>query len=401
MAKQEQNISIFTAMSGTGRRLRRWEKEKLLSHDQLLAILDFEKHNQGKRFFRSLISLALFAIAVGILSIVAANWAHIPGSAKIGLHFILNIAAAVTIWRAAGANNKIWREGATLLFFALSMTLIALIGQVFQLDGNYAGALSLWLVISSPAVFMYGKTAINAVPWVAGLLATIACVLFEAVQFFDEDLTSFLLCLGAGLYVPLLLMVAGVSRRIREHRVDWSYTFFRTSMFVLAIQGTLGSFLWYVGVGGELDDVLETAGSIGLGYGLMFGVIALAPIGVYIFESFKRRQGQKIMDRSAIIFVIGSIVSATLPLVLMAGEIDFIAAVHFVAYWCFAGWIGNRMGFNQLVSASITLVTLRIMVVYCELFGGLMLTGFGLIFSGILMLVILKVAVTLKKKITA
>jgi len=85
----------------------------------------------------------------------------------------------------------------------------------------------------------------------------------------------------------------------------------------------------------------------------------------------------------------------------MTGDIDFMAAIHFVVYWCFAGWIGNRMGFNQLVSISITMVTLRIMIVYFELFGGLMLTGFGLIFSGILMLGILKTAMTFKKKMTA
>ena len=136
--------SIFAAMSGNARRVRRWEKAGIISGDQGSAILAFERDKQGKRFIRNLVGLALLAIALGVLSIVAANWAEIPGGVKIGAHFMLNIAAAAIMYGAARQNNPVWREGATFLFFALNLTMIALIGQVFQLDGNSAKPLHKW-----------------------------------------------------------------------------------------------------------------------------------------------------------------------------------------------------------------------------------------------------------------
>lgn len=401
MPQPKKTMSVFTSISGTGRRLKRWEKENLLTNEQASSILEFEKHNQGQRFFRSLVGLAIFAIGVGILSIVAANWVHLSGSAKIGLHFLLNIGAAISIWKFAKADKGILREGATLLFFALNMTMIALIGQVFQLSGNYAAAFSLWVLISSPALFVYGKTAMNAVPWVMAFLAAVFFILLEITSFWHHDLTGFLIFLAAGLYIPLLLMAAGLNKTICTLRIDWARAFTRLSMLILTAQGTLGSLLWYSDTNHDLRDLFTSAGSFELGYAAMLAIIFSALASVYTYEALKMRQGHKITDRSGIIFIIGSLISATLPIALLTGEIDFIAAIHFVAYWCFVGWIGNRMGFTQLISISITMITLRIIIVYFELFGNLLTTGFGLIFSGVLMLGILKAAMAFKKKITA
>jgi hypothetical protein len=399
--EQSRKVSVFTSMTGTGRRLKRWEKADLITRDQMIDILDFEKHHQGKKFFRSLIGLALFAIAAGILSLVGANWLYMTGSTKVALHLILNIVVAFVVWTSARSGNKIWREGSIFLFFALNLTFIALIGQVYQLGGNYAAALGVWMVISSPAVFMYGKTPINAVPWIIALLVTISAILFEITKLLDEDIISLLLCIGVGLYMPLLLMLSGVSKKIHSIRPGWANASFVAGIIILVFQGMMGSFMWYADVGREIGYVLEDAGSVGTGYVMMLVVILVAPAAVYGYERIKSAAGEKITDRSAITFIIGSIISATLPLILMTPEIEFVGAIHFILYWCFAGWMGNRMGFNQLVSLAITMVTIRIIIVYCELFGDMITTGFGLIFSGILGLAVLKGAVTFKNRVVA
>ena len=395
----DRKISLFTYMSGTGRKLIRWEKNDLITMDQLFAILEYERVSNGKRLFRSLVGLALFAIAMGVLAIIAANWSHIPGGVKVGAHFLLNIAAACAVWKYHKERADIKREGATLLFFALNLTMIVLIGQVFQLGGNYAGALTLWMVMSSPAVFLFGKSPINAVPWVLAFLATIWALLVDFISIRHEDLLSFLVFLGAGLYVPLVLAGASGLRAVTKHRPEWSQVLFRFALLIFAIQATGGSFMWYGDVGDAMYKIMAEDGSYTHGYTLMLGVIAIAFVSVLVFERIKTALGHIEKDRTGYVFVIVSMISATMPLILMSGEVHFIAAVHFCAYWLFAGWVGYRLGYNRLINAAVTLITLRIIVIYFELFGGLMFTGFGLIFSGILSLAILKGAMRVHGRI--
>ena len=51
------------------------------------------------------------------------------------------------------------------------------------------------------------------------------------------------------------------------------------------------------------------------------------------------------------------------------------------------------------MSLSILVIALRLFIVYLEVFGSLLQTGFGLIFSGVLLLALLHVARTLSRKV--
>lgn len=402
---EQKSLSVMTYLSGTGRRLLRWEKAGLIDRTQLCGILDYEKAHNGRRLMRSLFGIALMAIALGILSIIAANWMHIPGEVKIGAHFILNVAVAAFMWKFAKVNNKradnkYGRDGMTVLFFALNLTLIVLIGQVYQLHGNYAAALSLWMLISTPAVFVFGHSALAAVPWVLAFLGTLAAVLYDFTDRYDLDsLPILLVWLATGLYVPLVMIAASAADIVRKYRAEWAPVLFRVSMIIFAVEATCGSFYWYSDLSRDLVRTLNEGDRYLMNYLMMLAVIVSAPLAVYGFEWLKTRQGKKIIDRTGIVFAIGSMISATLPFIILAREADFVAALHFCAYWAFAGWIGARMNYTQLINAAVTLVTLRIIVIYFELFGGLMLTGFGLIFSGLLTLAILKGSLKVREQI--
>jgi|GEM_PF-891495 len=379
-------MSLMAAMSGTVRKIRRWEKARIITAEQRDAILAYEKEYRGKRLARGLIGLALFAIGLGILSIVAANWMHIPGGVKIGAHSILNAAAATAMWKAAAKDNKWWREGASFIFFALNLTLIVLIGQVFQLSGNWACALSLWLAISSPALFIYGHTIMNAGPWMIALIATIFFVLTDIIDNVGE-LNSFLIGLAATLFIPLGFLAAGGSEKLAAVRPHWTAAAFRMGIILLIVMATGASFYWYADLSNELRDLLG-----GSGYVYMLLICAAAIGSVYGYDLLRRRKNGDGHDQTGVLFVIGSLASSIIPLVLMPDSISFMAAVHFIAYWVLVGYAGYRIGWDQLVSHAITLITLRIIAVYVELFGGLLLTGFGLIGGGVLLLVTVRAA---------
>jgi len=392
--EENRTTTMMSAMSGAARRARRWEKANLITAEQSAAIIAFERERQGKRFLRGLMAVALFAIGIGILSVVASNWVHTPGAVKIGVHFLLNVGAAVTMWKAARDNNKWWREGASLLFLILNLTLIALIGQVFQLGGSWSHALALWMLISSPAIFLYGESFINAVPWTIGALGTVAFNLCDVLEHLG-DLNAFLVALAFSLFTPLVLMAGGLNGKLASARPQWSVVFFRIGATILAAGATLASFYWYTDISKNLYKTLATSGSFGAGYAEMLIVCLSAPLAAWAWFRLNHRSGQ--VDRTGLAFVIGSLISSTLPFVLMAGELHFVAAIHFVLYWAFLGVVGHRFGYEQMVSNAISLITLRIIIVYIELFGGLFTTGIGLIAGGVLLLLTLRAARYLKE----
>lgn len=133
----------------------------------------------------------------------------------------------------------------------------------------------------------------------------------------------------------------------------------------------------------------------------MMALVCLsAPVSVLIYAAVKARlYGARSVDINGVVFVTGSLVSIVAPLLLMLPNIEILGAVHFIAYWTFAGWIGYRLGYDRLVSSAITLICLRVIVIYLELFSSLLATGFGLIGSGIVILLFLRAAVSLNKKI--
>lgn len=399
MKEDKGTAGVFGALWGVGRKVRLWQKEGLIDASQGAAILSFERKSQGAHFLKGIASLAVLAIAIGVLSLVAASWVHIPGSMKIATHFLLNILAAMTVWRAAKRGDALWREGALFLLFALNLTLIVLIGLVFHLSGNLAGALGLWLVISTPAMFVYGESLLAAVAWITAFLVTLAAVVPEILQG-ASDLTSFLVCLALCLFVPLLFIAAGLSKRCREMRPAWAAASFRLSVSLLTVGATLASLSWYDDIGRSLQRLMESANSFGEGYAMMALVCLSAPVAVLIYAAVKARlYGARSVDLNGVVFVTGSLVSIIAPLLLMLPNIEILGAVHFIAYWAFAGWIGYRLGYDRLVSSAITLICLRVIVIYLELFSSLLATGFGLIGSGIVILLFLRAAVSLNKKI--
>ncbi len=81
-----------------------------------------------------------------------------------------------------------------------------------------------------------------------------------------------------------------------------------------------------------------------------------------------------------------------LPLVLRFGKSagfdlgDAIAALAFMAFWGFVGWLALRAGHRGLFGVAFAFAAGRMLVVYFEAFGGLSTTGFGLIGGGLLLL---------------
>jgi len=378
-------------MWGRHKKLNEWVAAGLLTEAQASAIQSHEDGRKKGHFGRGLINLSVFAILVGILSIIASNWYKIPGEVKIGVHVLLNIGiGALALW-ADKKGKDLWREGAALAFIGLTLTLIVLIGQVFQLTGTTAQALMLWMVITLPFFLLMGRTYATAVPWMIAFLTT----LVMSCEEYLNDLSDYwqvYFTLGLGALLPLAFMadgMVGLFRRLRPALADVSL---KTGIIMSALFASMSLIVW-----GEIqnsysyNDYLKEQPLV---------ILALGLGGMAVHALFYRFYKNDSVMKTGALFAVVSLVVQMLPLLAPQAGNSIIAALAFMAYWVFIGGLSQGLGHMRLVSLAITIIAIRIFVIYVEVFGSLMDTGIGLIVGGVVMLALIYGARKMNARLT-
>ncbi|AFY69986.1 Protein of unknown function DUF2157, membrane [Thalassoporum mexicanum PCC 7367] len=131
----------------------KWRSQELINTDQYQQLADMysfesiEANTEGK-FATILIGLGCILMALGLITLVAANWQVIPKVWRLVLLLIALISANVTgfyMWR--GSDR--WRRlGQGLLIFAALLlgANIALVGQMFHVDGELYNLYFMWAI---------------------------------------------------------------------------------------------------------------------------------------------------------------------------------------------------------------------------------------------------------------
>jgi uncharacterized membrane protein len=377
-------------MFGTHKKLKAWNAAGLITTDQLSAITIHEKNRQAGRLGRNIVGVALFAIIIGILSLVAANWLAIPGSVKITVHLLLNLGLAATIWMAHARGKEIVREGALLVLGGLTLTLIALIGQVFQLGGSLSGALLVWQLAILPAFILFGQTRLTVLPGLLSLIGSVTLIMFEALEGLPDFWQVFYIVM-LGVLMPLCLIADGYVKMFRRLRPVWCETSQRVGFVLLTLTASFASLFWYEDRGKEMFRDIAAAGlSVQQGYLILMAVFVVALVGMFVHSVvYKRNAEDPRFYQLTWFYTLASVVMMGLPILFPDLQSDFIGMLAFVLYWGFIAWYAQTTGAMRLLSLAIFLLALRVWIIYLEAFGGLMSTGFGLISGGVLMLVMM------------
>lgn len=354
-------------MFGFEKKLQRWETAGIITADQSANIFQHEKDRKSGRFGRGLIGVALFSISIGVLSMVAANWYNISGEVKLSVHLFFNMLLAVLIFQKKG----IYREGAVLLLFGLTMTLIVLIGQVYQLGGSWSGALTLWMCAVTPLVFIYGERGLTGWPWMLGFLFS-SFFIFEGLNGLISG--DFLMW---GFAVSFGVLAVGSLTLFQDWRPVYADIFIKTGCTLMVSGASLMSLQWYMP---------HWFGGLSSSYAYLFIIVVIAQaLYATIYGFYKDQPERKILA----IYVFGCSMSILLPFVFpWLGSLGdgVISSLHFIVFWLFSGIIGQMLGWQRLVTLAIIMMTIRIFIGYVELFGDLFSTGTGLIIGGVVML---------------
>lgn len=341
--------------------LERWKKAELVSPEQAEQILAFEKERERPTLLYAIAGLACFAVAIGLVSIVAANWALIPGRIKLVLDGLVVLGLGQALVHL-GTRPRSWLEEVTrVVYYGLVLASIALIGQVYQLGGDAAHALVAWSVSTFPLMAL-GRSWRVGLLWLGGLQVTYFVVLAELAEGSPIRADH---ALAAVYWAPLGALALGRMRWLGRLRPGYAEVLRGVAWTELVLLASAASLAFY--------EALEHGERASWP---VVGVSLLATAWLcFTTEPTPAGRAQRSLLASAF-------AATHLPLFMPHGQWPLVAALSFVIVFAGVAFMAHRKGRPALLHLATALIGLRLLVIYFEVFGSLLDTGVGLVLGG-------------------
>ena len=345
-------------MSKIERKLNEWEKNGLISSDQVLKISDYESKKSSSWLINGVLILGALIVGIGIISIIASNWEDIPSVAKLVIDFtLLSCLAFWTFKEWSKVNSRL--EFALTAFMMMNLASIGLIAQIYHTGGELWQAISFWTFITSGlALSSRGKF----VPffWTTCFMYALSCFFIKNNLWqglFGENFVN--------LFLFLPLLSALISILIKK--------FDNESYFVLSFRASM----LFTGLSGLVMAETKVFPFSFLVAKLLPSLIVGVLILLIIEKSSTIRKIQKILLQTTVItyfisfFVSdyhtrGNLLSASVTILILAIFAVYLASIQ------------NK----KLFQSFLTMIAFRFLLLYFQAFGGLARTGFGFILSG-------------------
>jgi uncharacterized membrane protein len=358
------------------RQVQRWREAGIIDATTAERIIAHERRASRPVLLLAIGGLGAFAIGVGLISVIAANWGDIPRLVKLLAMLGLFGANAYGLLWARGRPHRWVTDALALGYFALTLASIALVGQTYQLGGEPYQALLLWLVVGSPALWL-AEGAFAAFVFLGALAVTGAFLFDPLVDLLGHDLhATILVCASLGsaaVFGPLLVASLPPLQRLRPafaamyERLGWG-------LFVLA--ASCGVHVWYLSM--DTNDVREAW--VGAPVVMVFVALGLWRVQGLVSGV----QADWLLPARALIGL--AAVLTGLGVLVPHAPIAMVGALGFVSVWACVAWCGYQAHMMQIVNLATAVIAARIFVAYIEVFGSLLATGAGLIVSGVLLL---------------
>ncbi|WP_375427019.1 DUF2157 domain-containing protein [uncultured Sphingomonas sp.] len=348
-------------------KLDEWQAAGLIDGAAASAIRSHEDGAHRPIALFAVAGLGLLALALGILSLVAANWDELPAGLKLSVHIALTAIAAVTAVLCA-RRDWVWAgEGALFLLAALTLAGIALQSQVYQLTGALWQALAWWAILVSPVILLLGRTRLVAYGYGA-MLAALA-VAYGTAEF--ERLGEAL-----AMALPTALVLAALALPDEERNAAFRAGLFEFGFAATLFAGTLAHIGWSSKVSGA--EAWRMLTQLPIAAAVVAGVCLLA------FRSRPHADASVIAAA-----LIGSLLAGLFALGIPHGggpTPRFVGVLSYLVFWGVLAMLATRAGWHRLFRVAIAALAVRLFAVYFELFYSLAFTGVGLIIGGALLI---------------
>ncbi|TPE60116.1 DUF2157 domain-containing protein [Sandaracinobacter neustonicus] len=349
-------------------RLNDWVEAGLIDLATAERIRAHESANERPVLRWALAGLGLFAVVLGIILLISANWDRIPHGVKLAAHMALLLGAAAAHWHWK-QQRKLWpAEGALFLFAGLVLAGIGLQSQVYQLTGPVWHALLLWLLLAGPALLLSGETRLTGTGFAGLALVGPAAMALDSI---DKG-GPWLIAQGTAMAVPALLIALSLS--LRERGPGFRLALREAGIVSLLAGAGIVHFAWASNItGAQAAD----------------NAVRLIPAALACLGTLALGWNRPEIPRAILLpLLIGPPAAFALALAIphpdgMASRLIGIAI--YMALWSALARGAALSGWNSLFAVSIAAIALRIFIIYIELFGSLAATGGGLVIGGLLL----------------
>lgn len=363
-------------MASLENKLQEWCNAGVIDSAAVDRIRAHEEQQAGARSGWALfgiVGLGVVVLMTGIISALAANWGVIPPSLKLGGYFAVQLALGIASYRFIASPLRVTREAILTLngFFVLAG--IGLIAQIYNLSGDGWSALLLWLSLIFPLTYLV-QTRLLGECWVIGFISMVSMWCFAHLQYYEHDP----LVLGAGL---LCICFAWISAwNVRDA------LFLPQRLVGAAHRCAFGALLLVVtpianGIHYS-DQPLPAEVSSGLALTMLIVGATLTILSAYLARPALGRGTQ---ISYALFFTLFAL-SLIIPIELPEMRSKVFGCAIFVLTWGSAAAIAANVGHKRYFDLATLVIAIRFIVVYFEVFGSLLATGFGLICAGLVIL---------------
>src|ERR1041384_116780 len=114
-------------------------------------------------------TLGSVLVGAGVVLLVAHNWDFLSQPVRCAIAFTpLILSQALAVFVLVRRNGSAaWRETAAILNVAAIGTAIALVSQTYQIQGDFARFILVWMILALPIVYLF-QTSIGLSAWFVG-----------------------------------------------------------------------------------------------------------------------------------------------------------------------------------------------------------------------------------------
>lgn len=350
-------------------RLESWVEAGLLDQQTADRIRLHEARDTHPVVLWAVSGLGLLALLLGVMLLISANWDRIADWVKLSVHMAALAGSGAAFWWARDRGRAKLADGLLFVFAGLVLAGIALQSQVFQLTGPVWHALMLWLAIAGPALLAGGTTRLTGTLFAFMAIVAPAAMATQTI----DDGGLWRLAQGGAMAVPALLL--GLSMRPSRTAQGFRLALREAGIVTILAGASIAHFAWASNI--TADQALDNA-------------VRLLPVAVASLIAFLAgRAPLSDFPRPLLLPVLAGPVlafAAALALPHPDGVASrLIGLVLFAGLWVAVAQGAARVGLNSLFAAAIAAVSIRIFIVYIELFGSLAATGGGLVLGGLLL----------------
>lgn len=367
------------------KKLKEWQRENIIDGATADKISQHEKQKSKPVILWAAGGLGAFAIIVGVVSVIAANWIHTPDWVKLSIDLVVCLAIAVTLYniinREDSSTEKLWlRETLVILYYGFTLASMALIGQTYQLGGSLAKLFLVWAIATIPLVLL-GRGKFLAIFWLTGSVTTYILNIHSLHDLIEWLINSrhmaTAVVISMYLISPLVfILISRIPWLVKERPIA-ANEISRFSWLAIIILGWACQFLWYDNMPVSYTSVAKNV-----------VVICLIATSAMVYFMPRLYPDEPPDTQLSMRVVLASVFLLGAMAIWHRSSLDLIGALTNLLYLCVLAWAALKIKSTTLFNVVTALICIRILVIYFEVFGSMLETGIGLIIGGALTLAI-------------